>query len=109
MGPRRRSIARVERELGSICVLVNNAVNGDRHRFSKVTPDYWADRMVVDLRHQFLAAQAAHPQMKAAVHGLTRGLARDFGSDRIRANTVVPGGLMTGRQVTLRLNEAGGT
>ena len=36
---------------------------------------------------------------KAAVHGLTRGLARDFGKDRIRVNTLVPGWVMTRRQL----------
>jgi D-xylose 1-dehydrogenase len=35
------------------------------------------------------------------VHGLTRGLARDFGKDGIRVNTVVPGWVMTERQLKL--------
>ncbi|MSP88046.1 MAG: SDR family oxidoreductase [Alphaproteobacteria bacterium] len=130
------AIARVGREHGPIRVLVNNAADDDRHHFAKVTPDYWDDRMAVNLRHQFFAAQAAHPQMKAAgggsivnfgsiswmnaeggyaaytackaaVHGLTRSLARDFGPDNIRANTVVPGWVMTERQIKLWLDDAG--
>jgi len=101
-----------------------------------VTPEYWDDRIAVNLRHQFFAAQAAYPQMKAAgggsivnfgsiswmngegnfnayttskaaVHGMTRGLARDWGGDRIRVNTVVPGWVMTERQIKLWLGADG--
>ena len=50
---------------------------------------------------------AAYTACKAAVHGLTRSLARDFGPDRIRANTVVPGWVMTERQVALWLDADG--
>jgi NAD(P)-dependent dehydrogenase (short-subunit alcohol dehydrogenase family) len=121
---------------GPLRVLVNNAGNDDRHKVDTVTVPYWDDRMAVNLRHQFFAAQAAIPQMraagggsiinfgsvswmngeggypaytaaKAAVHGLTRGLARDFGPDRIRANTVVPGWVMTERQMRLWLDADG--
>jgi NAD(P)-dependent dehydrogenase (short-subunit alcohol dehydrogenase family) len=129
-------IARIGRETGPIRVLVNNAANDDRHRVEDVTPAYWDERIATNLRHQFFCAQAAIPQMKAAgggsiinfgsmswmratggmpaytaakaaVHGLTRGLARDFGPDRIRVNTVVPGWVMTERQIRLWLDEAG--
>ena len=131
-----RAIERVRNELGLIRVLVNNAANDDRHRVEDVTADYWDERMAVNLRHQFFAAQAVIAQMKAAgggsiinfgsvswmngeggypayttakaaVHGLTRGLARDFGPDKIRVNTVVPGWVMTERQVKLWLDETG--
>jgi NAD(P)-dependent dehydrogenase (short-subunit alcohol dehydrogenase family) len=130
------AIERVRDELGLIRVLVNNAANDDRHRVEDVKVDYWDDRMAVNLRHQFFAAQAVIPQMKAAgggsiinfgsvswmtgeggypayttakaaVHGLTRGLARDFGPDKIRVNTVVPGWVMTERQIKLWLDETG--
>ena len=40
---------------------------------------------------------------KAAVHGLTRSLARELGKHRIRVNTVVPGWIMTERQKSLWL------
>ena len=121
---------------GPLRVLVNNAANDDRHQVEAVTVPYWVDLMAVNLRHQFFAAQAAIAQMKpagggsiinfgsvswmngeggypaytaakAAVHGLTRGLARDFGPDRIRVNTVVPGWVMTRRQVELWLDADG--
>ncbi|MCC6470149.1 MAG: SDR family oxidoreductase [Alphaproteobacteria bacterium] len=132
----RAAIARVGRELGPIRALVNNAANDDRHKVEDVTVPYWDERIATNLRHQFFAAQAAIPQMKqagggsiinfgsiswmnaeggypaytaskAAVHGITRGLARDFGPDNIRVNTVVPGWIMTERQVKLWLDADG--
>lgn len=122
-----RVLARFEEELGGIDVLVNNAASDDRHVIADVTPDYWDERMAVNLRHQFFAAQAVIPAMrragggvilnlgsiswhlgladlvlyqtaKAAVEGLTRGLARDLGRDRIRVNAIVPGNVQTPRQ-----------
>jgi NAD(P)-dependent dehydrogenase (short-subunit alcohol dehydrogenase family) len=132
----RTAITQAARELGAIRVLVNNAANDDRHRVEDVTLAYWDERIATNLRHQFFAAQAVIPDMKAAgggsiinfgsiswmnaeggypaytaskaaVHGLTRGLARDFGPDNIRVNTVVPGWIMTERQVKLWLDETG--
>jgi NAD(P)-dependent dehydrogenase (short-subunit alcohol dehydrogenase family) len=121
---------------GLITVLVNNAAHDQRHKVEDVSVDYWDDRMAVNLRHQFFAAQAVHPMMreagggsiinfgsvswmigqggmpgyttaKAAIMGLTRGLARDFGPDNIRVNSIAPGWIMTERQVELWLDEEG--
>jgi NAD(P)-dependent dehydrogenase (short-subunit alcohol dehydrogenase family) len=126
------TIAEVGDRLGSITVLVNNAANDQRHKFEDVTVEYWDERMATNLRHQFFAIQAVAPIMraagggsiinfgsvswhslqggmpayttaKAAVEGLTRGMARDLGPDRIRVNTVIPGWIMTERQVMLWL------
>src|SRR5215471_14383465 len=130
IGALRAAIARVGKELGPIGVLVNNAANDTRHDWKGVTADYWDERMAVNLRPMFFAIQAVVPQMKklqggsiinfgsiswkipqggmpayttakAAVHGLTRGMARDLGQDGIRVNTVVPGWVMTERQLKL--------
>ncbi len=122
--------------LGGIDVLVNNAAHDERHDWKTVTPEYWEDRLQVNLRHQFFAIQAAAPMMqtskrgsiinfgsiswhlksggmpaytsaKAAVEGLTRSFARDLGPDNIRVNCIIPGWIMTERQRTLWLtNEA---
>lgn len=126
----RAAIGRTQETLGDIAVLVNNAANDDRHRLEDVTPDYWDDRQAILIRPMFFAAQAVAPQMrrrgggaivnfgsvswmdkmggmpayttaKAAVQGLTRGLARDLGPDNIRVNTLVPGWVMTERQLKL--------
>lgn len=119
--------AEIEALLGTIDVLVNNAGNDDRHTVAEVTPAYWDERLAVNLRHMFFAAQAVVPAMqragggvilnfgsiswhlalsnlalyqtcKAAIEGLTRGLARDFGRDNIRVNTIIPGNVRTPRQ-----------
>jgi NAD(P)-dependent dehydrogenase (short-subunit alcohol dehydrogenase family) len=132
----RAAIARSQDSMGDISVLVNNAARDDRHRLDEVTVEYWDERLAVNLRHQFFAAQAVAKQMKrlgggsiinfgsiswmtrtggmpaytaakAAIGGLTRGLARDLGPFNIRVNTVVPGWVMTDRQRTLWLTPEG--
>jgi NAD(P)-dependent dehydrogenase (short-subunit alcohol dehydrogenase family) len=132
----RTAIATAAAKHGPIRVLVNNAGNDDRHRSEDVTPDYWDERMAVNVRHQFFAAQAVRPMMrdagggsiinfgsitwmvgdgdcpgyvtsKAAITGMTRALAREFGPERIRVNCVLPGWVMTERQVKLWLNAEG--
>ncbi len=128
----RAAIQSVQSEFGDIGVLVNNAARDDRHAIESVTVEFWDERLAVNLRHQFFAAQAVVDQMKrlgggsiinfgsiswmtatggmpayttskAAVHGLTRGLARDLGGFNIRANTISPGWVMTERQKKLWL------
>ena len=128
----RNAIAEVRAALGPITVLVNNAANDQRHGIDEVTPEYWDDRVAVNLKHQFFAAQAIYPDMeaagggtivnlgsvswiigqggmpcyttsKSAVAGLTRSLARDLGPKNIRVNCVVPGWIMTQRQIDLWL------
>jgi D-xylose 1-dehydrogenase len=122
------TLADLEEQLGGIDVLINNAANDDRHDIEEVTPEYWDDRMAVNLRHLFFAAQAAVPAMKragggvilnfgsiswhlglpdlvlyqtakAAIEGMTRALARDLGRCNIRVNTIVPGNVQTPRQM----------
>ena len=114
----RAAIATVRAELGPVSVLVNNAARDDRHGLETVEPDYWDERMHTNLRHMFFCAQAVAPMMrearggsivnfgsvswmKAAVRGLTRGLARDLGAHGIRVNEVVPGWIFTERQLEL--------
>jgi NAD(P)-dependent dehydrogenase (short-subunit alcohol dehydrogenase family) len=120
-------VAEAESVLGGLHVLVNNAGNDDRHTVEDVSPAYWDDRMAVNLRHMFFAAQAVVPGMrragggvilnfgsiswhlglkdmplyqtaKAAIEGMTRALARDLGRNGIRVATIVPGNVQTPRQ-----------
>ena len=124
------AIGQLVEELGDADVLVNNAARDDRHDWREVTPDYWDERMATNIRHMFFAIQSVAPGMiakgagsiinigsnswweagagfpayataKAAVHGLTRTMARELGDHRIRVNTVVPGWIMTQRQKDL--------
>jgi len=126
----RTALENLKSLLGPASVLVNNAARDDRHDWRKVTPEYWDERQATNLRHMFFAIQAVAPDMiahgggsiintgsnswweaggdmpayttaKAAVHGLTRTMARDLGGHRIRVNTVVPGWVMTERQKDL--------
>lgn len=126
----KNSIFELTETLGNAHILVNNAAQDDRHDWRNVTGDYWDERMNTNLRHMFFAIQATAPGMiemgggsiinmgsnswweagggfpsyataKAAVHGLTRTMARDLGGHRIRVNTVVPGWIMTDRQKEL--------
>lgn len=121
-------IEKIIGRLGGCDVLVNNAANDDRHKLEEVTPAYWDQRMAVNLKHQFFAAKAVIPTMraagggsiinlgsiswhlglkdltlyqtaKAAIEGLTRSLARELGRDNIRVNTIVPGNVQTPRQM----------
>jgi NAD(P)-dependent dehydrogenase (short-subunit alcohol dehydrogenase family) len=57
-------IDRTGRDLGDIGVLVNNAANDQRHNGRTVTPDYWDERMAINLRPMFFAIQSVAPQMK---------------------------------------------
>ncbi len=122
--------------LGDFAVLVNNVASDDRHTLESVTPAYYEERMAINERPAFFAIQAAVPGMKrlgfgsivnlgstgwqgkgsgypcysiakSSVNGLTRGLAKSLGQDRIRINTVSPGWVMTERQIALWLDAEG--
>ncbi len=119
---------------GDARVLINNAAHDQRHDWAEVTPAYWDERMAVNLKHAFFAMQAVAPGMekagggsiinfgsiswmimtpsiplyetaKAAVHGLTRSMARELGRSGIRVNSLVPGAVMTQRQLDLWISD----
>jgi D-xylose 1-dehydrogenase len=128
-------LARVAADLGPIRVLVNNAGRDDRHAMEDVTPEFWDDRLALNLKHYFFAIQAVAPGMaaagggsvvnmgsvswmrgrsnlvgyttaKAGILGLTRTLARELGPRGIRVNALVPGAIVTERQTTLHRDPA---
>lgn len=130
------AIAQAGAANGPIRALINNAAHDERHKLEEVTPAYWDDRIAVNLRHQFFAAQAVAPMMKqagggsivnlgsiswmigqggmaaytaskSAILGLTRSLARDLGPFGIRANSLAPGWVMTQRQLDLWVTDEG--
>jgi NAD(P)-dependent dehydrogenase (short-subunit alcohol dehydrogenase family) len=130
-----RAIERVRSQLGPINVLLNNAANDQRHKVEDTTSQSWDAGIAVNLKHQFFAAQAVLPDMKAAgggsivnfgsiswklkqggmpvyttaksaTQGLTRSLARDFGPFNIRVNTLLPGWVMTEKQKRLWFDAA---
>ncbi|HET6222749.1 MAG TPA: SDR family NAD(P)-dependent oxidoreductase, partial [Dongiaceae bacterium] len=65
----KRAIAETKQKLGRIRVLVNNAANDQRHPIDSVTPEFWDERMAVNLKHQFFAAQAVYKDMAEAGGG----------------------------------------
>jgi NAD(P)-dependent dehydrogenase (short-subunit alcohol dehydrogenase family) len=128
----REAITRTAEELGAVTVLVNNAANDQRQAVADLTEQEWDEGIAVNVRHHFFAAQAVAPMMrkagrgsiinvgsisahidltdlpvyitaKAGIEGLTRTLARELGSDGIRVNCVLPGWVMTERQLALWL------
>ena len=130
------AIARTGEKFGPVTVLVNNAGNDDRHTLESVTPEYFDDRVAVNVKHQLFAAKFVRPQMKragggsiinfssitwmiadgdcvcyvtskAAIVGLTRALSTELGPEKIRVNAIAPGWVMTDRQVALWLDENG--
>ena len=120
----RSAIASLRERSGPFSVLLNNAAHDKRHAVEDTTPEFWDASVAVNLKHQFFAAQAVLPDMKAlgggsivnfgsiswmlkqggmpaytsskaAAQGLTRCLARDFGPHNIRANAIAPGLIRT--------------
>ncbi len=65
----RAAVSAIAGRLGPVTVLVNNAAHDERHDIDAVTPEYWDDRMAVNLRHQFFAVQAVWKDMAAAGGG----------------------------------------
>jgi NAD(P)-dependent dehydrogenase (short-subunit alcohol dehydrogenase family) len=123
------AIARSAERLGPIRVLVNNAANDHRDRVAEMDVALWDDRFAVNVRHHFFAAQAVAEMMrdagggsiinlgsitahidivdlpayitaKAGIEGLTRTLAREYGPWHIRVNCIIPGWIMTEKQLT---------
>ena len=113
---------------GPIHCLINSAANDDRHSTEQVDEKYWENRMGINLKHYFFAAQSVVKGMKkiksgsivnlssvswvlgegdkviyetakSAVIGLTRSFAQEFGKFNIRTNSVIPGSIATERQI----------
>ena len=128
IGALQAAVSQALSDLGSITVLVNNAASDDRHTWDEMTVEYWNDRLNTNLRHYFFAIQAVAQQMldagngsiinigsssymmqedffpgyaiaKSGVEGITRTMARTFGPNNVRVNTVLPGWVATERQL----------
>ena len=128
------TISKILTEKGPINILINNAANDTRHKIDDVTVEYWDERINVNLRHFFFTVQAVKKSMiennggviinmgstswmigqggmaaytaaKSGVVGMTRSFARDLGEFNIRVNSVVPGWVMTQRQIEMWLNK----
>ena len=125
-------IEKIGKENGVIDVLINNAANDQRHKIQDVDEKLWKDRIDINLSHSFFAIKSSIPYLKksesasvinfssinwvigskdtivyqaakSAVFGLTKGFARELGEYRIRVNAIVPGWIITERQLELWL------
>lgn len=117
--------------IGPISVLVNNAASDMRHRLDDVDSETWDRLVAINLKHQFFMTQVVRSDLvetsgsvvnlssiswrrgvvglpvylacKAGVEGLTRALARELGPQGVRANAILPGMVLTPRQLDLWL------
>ena len=122
----RKAVDRVANELGPISVLVNNAAVRPRTALLDMTLAEWNWVFGVGLTGGFLCSREVIPMMlesgggcivnisgtdgfagmalrahgsavKAGLHGLTKSMAKEFGPQGIRVNTVVPTFIQTTR------------
>ncbi len=129
----RAAIDDAEAAHGPLDVLVTNAADDRRVAALEVGPDDWDAQMAINLDHYFFACQRAAesmagrggrivnlssivPQMgaeglapyvtaNAGVVGMTRSLAREWGSRGIRVNAVAPGMVLTEKQREMWISE----
>lgn len=121
------AIAEAARAHGDVTILINNVADDERHDTLDVSVEFWESNQAVNLRPVLFATQAVVPGMrragggrivnftsvayfignaeypsyaaaKAAIVGLTRVHAREFGQDDIRVNAILPGWTMTEKQ-----------
>ncbi len=124
----KNTISEVVKQLQCIDILVNNVANDQRVDATKISYQEWRQSMAVNLDAAFFAAQTVQPAMKvkgggsiinfssinalygpkdmssyvtakAGVLGMTKALAQDFGADNIRVNAVLPGWVITEKQL----------
>lgn len=132
----RAAVQATQDAFGDIGVLVNNVANDQRHDFATVDVATFDRTVAVNLRPAFFAAQAVVPAMqrrgrgaivnvgsaswlmksanlsvyatcKSAMMGFTRTLAHELGARQIRVNQVIPGWVMTDKQLKLWVDAEG--
>lgn len=126
-GSLRPAAVRILKDFPIIDAIINNAASDARQPTLDITTDQWDHGLDVNLRHVFFLTQAlmqglvaaksasvvnmgsitwAIPGVglvpyiasKAAIVGLTRTLAHEFGPQGVRFNSIMPGAIATERQ-----------
>lgn len=124
------AIAQASRAHGPVTRLINNAANDKRHTTEEVDEAFWDWSQAINLKSYFFACQAVVAGMRAAgggsivnmssisymmgnagypayttanagITGMTRSLAREFGPDAIRVNALMPGWVLTEKQLEM--------
>lgn len=124
----KESVVEFHRISGGLGVLINNVANDARHQPLDVTEESWRNCLAVNLDSAFFSSQSAISLMKeegggsiinfssinaiigptempgyvsakAALLGLTKALARNYGKNGIRVNAILPGWVVTERQL----------
>jgi NAD(P)-dependent dehydrogenase (short-subunit alcohol dehydrogenase family) len=115
-------------EMGGLDVLINNVANDNRHSLQDTNAERWRASLAVNLDAAYIASRAAIALMKerhggaivnvssinsvlgstnmiayvsakAGLNGMTRALAREVGKFGIRVNALLPGWVVTERQL----------
>jgi len=116
------------KDMGGLHTLINNAASDVRHDVEEFGAEKWRKCIALNLDAAYLAARAAFIEMKgneqgaiinmssisatlglggmpgyvtakAGLVGMTKALARDFGEYNIRVNAILPGWVVTERQL----------
>jgi NAD(P)-dependent dehydrogenase (short-subunit alcohol dehydrogenase family) len=125
-----RAVREAGEALGPVAILINNVANDTRRAAMDTSPEAWRQGLAVNLDPVFLASTAAYPMMKQAGGGaivnlssitavqgpaqlsnyvaakgaivaMTKSLAREWGPDHVRVNAILPGWVVTERQLEL--------
>jgi NAD(P)-dependent dehydrogenase (short-subunit alcohol dehydrogenase family) len=116
------------KDLGPVYALINNVANDTRYSPEEINEDSWRNSLAVNLDPAFFASKAAYPSMKqnnkgsiinfssinallgpanmpayvtakAGLIGMTKALANDYGEANVRVNAILPGWVVTPRQL----------
>ena len=122
------AVKQASNQFGTVSVLINNVANDMRHSVEETTPEFWRECLSVNLDPVFFASQSASSDMvkegggaiinfssinailgpsnmpgyvaaKSAIVGLTKSLASELGENNIRVNAILPGWVVTDRQL----------
>ncbi len=132
----RAAIAATRAAFGDVGVLLNNVANDKRHALGEVDAAFFDATVAVNLRPAYFAAQevigdmqrrghgviinlgstswmvktvnlSVYATCKSAMTGLTRSLARELGARCIRVNQILPGWVMTDKQLRMWVDADG--